>query len=572
MTIAASECWLLTLPTELLYSITEFTRPFDFENFLLSCKSIYEIGESIIADHNYCKGWRAHRASVSYILGALTRSSRRHQNWLLEYVECFEPRDANWVACDRQLLLPKLEEMPWVEKQLHRIVEEYPQTRKYLETDLENDYAEDFYRLSFFLLLSNLRRLSLPCLPSAQQDLTLMSVIRRDQGQRYFRKLEEVRLDSLAFESLDDISTWLLLPTLRVLATMRLSTTYNGIVTSSSPPGKFSLEHVVFLECTMAAELIVNMLETFPSLRTFIFENNIPLPQDCPESYEILPSKSRTCHTLSRSEDQTLHIPIRDQDVLLTVEDVNIRREASNSADSYEPVESLEEAREGWIPLSFYESDTSEGYADENRTSSKNNEDTFEFFNPKKLVQSLERNLQHTIEHLAISNTTQETMIPRENQIIDLKSFSKLTHLELDTQFLHPLTGALIGGSVPRSITRVLPASIQVLGLHFRDGDFRQFYQMLRKLPSEHAKFPALRLVVIKFVDSDQNYETWTRMLPLQEQFEEIGIALQLKGYGRNRRLRSATWLGLRFPAFEEADDISGLDIKYFTSDRRTLI
>jgi hypothetical protein len=84
-------------------------------------------------------------------------------------------------------------------------------------------------------------------------------------------------------------------------------------------------------------------------------------------------------------------------------------------------------------------------------------------------------------------------------------------------------------------------------------------------MPAERSKISSLRLVIVKFVDSGPNHEIWTRLMPLQHRLLDSGITFEL--HGCNGRNLLTSWSTPRFPAWEQADGLDGINARYLFTD-----
>jgi len=154
---------------------------------------------------------------------------------------------------------------------------------------------------------------------------------------------------------------------------------------------------------------------------------------------------------------------------------------------------------------------------------------------PKAILNQLSPYQKQRLKHLVlIANLDQVTLVKPEDQILSLKEFTNLTHLEIDLSVLQFQQGNFLQippNGIPISLTKVLPQSISVLRLISRFNRFQNLHYMLWPLleQKEQNQYPELREISIRYTELDTPYETFTRIQPLCKQFECMGIELLLE-------------------------------------------
>jgi hypothetical protein len=496
----------LTLPNELIYRIISQTRPFGFQNILLVCKHTYDVGKSLIPDHNFCTKWASAcdepgvvrlGTQPVLVLRQLLSAPSKVQEWLLLSIRQFTlSRDWNRLqSYECSQILHRIDsDAPWLSVQLASLSHDYPELEPYLQvydkkgTEInlgphhpyfhdgsddeyyDSDYVYDsshvtmgpnptFYHMSTLLALPNLKRLAMSAIPdinwSSKHDIrlyTLQWFINRNHGQRYFQQLEQLKLQDSTGLSMDDIFTLTMLPRLKALRVDGLwhDPEQEDFNSKGSATGRnSSLEHLVLLYVAVPADVIGPFLRSLPSLRTLVWEDHL--------------------------------------------KEINRWRDEEGNR---------------WDGL-------------EGRVLS---------FNPRQLVSQLALSHHSTLEHLVLTTETDpEDYIPQQDQIEHFKDFTRLTHLEVDSQLLRSKDDSISDSSLHyRSLTELLPSCIQVVRVNLRKECFQKIFQMLEEIPNQRSRFPTLRQISIRFAEYGTAHETTTSITSLQYKFEAMGIQLEM--------------------------------------------
>jgi hypothetical protein len=620
-----SRASLLGLPYELLHYIINLSRPLGFEGIMLACKHTYQVGKTLIPEHNYCKNWLSATASkvglISLepirLLEQLLYEPVWKQADLIVYIKCMH-LEFNLLSSPMcsELVLRAEQEAPWLLKDLLKLRDTFPEieqhvggeervpvnvepavdTQVQLHETTRRDSNPNFFNLSTLLLFSNLQQLSLNVMPElASNEFSLLYFINADQGRTYFPQLEQLRLGKLAVSTLDDISVWLLLPKLKAILVCDLRTgdsfPYGRTPLSYDRPlgqHKSKLEHLMLVEANYRTDLVGKFLESLQSLRTFVWEDGMIPPdlhqisdtrQGEPDNHPdaqrrpvIRADSSLHCSRwpwntqLQRTDDETLTCPVRDQDGAANASPLQMKHLITEyspdvvAASANKTAKQLQD--EIWEPLYDYDSDEADGDVEDDsiRPSSVSEKGFARLFKPSELLRHLSPS---HLEHLVLTqNPWNRSFILRQHQIVDLKAFTKLAYLELDVQILRPIRGNLPDippKCVPRSLSKILPASIKVVRLTVRHGRFQYIHKLLKKLPLAKAKFPDLRLIVVRFAECGSPYETLTRIRPLQNQLEQVGVKLSMKQFTYQERWKKTP------VSIGRDGDPNGLSEKFFS-------
>jgi hypothetical protein len=116
-------------------------------------------------------------------------------------------------------------------------------------------------------------------------------------------------------------------------------------------------------------------------------------------------------------------------------------------------------------------------------------------FNPKEIVSHLLQRQRDSLEHLVFSVRPCDNpmLILRQRQLVDLKGFSKLACLDIDTLVLRTVRGLfkdIPPRGIPRSLDKVLPNSVQLLRLTIRHGRFQNIPLDVAKVTPTESSIP----------------------------------------------------------------------------------
>src|ERR1700759_2100305 len=174
---------------------------------------------------------------------------------------------------------------------------------------------------------------------------------------------------------------------------------------------KSSLEHLVILRSTKPAKLVEEMLVSFDSLRTFIWDDNTPCLSNCEEissvdeyvlgdpsvEMEVIPA-------IDEAKDETLKQPTRCRDGWFVTDQTFLNY--FEMADYYTldiatfcEQRSVKEIRHEWTPVVNYDSDNAEEHGDI-QTFIPPNHDKSLLFKPQQLLDRLSQALHDKLEHL----------------------------------------------------------------------------------------------------------------------------------------------------------------------------
>jgi hypothetical protein len=620
--MASSQFHLLSLPNELIYRVINHKRPFDFENMLLACKHTYRLGKPLVNDHKLCKSWML-RGKHGFptvedepfkVLEQLLAAPSRLQSWALVYIKSvslsyclsrMEPPECGRILTSIQ------EQAPWLAEALHELGIACPEMEEnrevfvfpvandldlyssfsdddldsFLYTELESATAKieygpnpEFYRVAALTLFTNLQQLFITSMPIVGSTKTLPWLVYRNHGRHIFQQLEELKLQATTSTTLNDISSWLLLPRLRALLVVGIGkptpmTENESVPSCTSRDGEQQsrLEYLVFLKATANVDAIGEILKGLASLRTFIWEDDM-CPYDSmfpdsdadsrdgttsarsigPRSRQI-PKLRKQTHinntardrNIEKVLDETLGLAIRGRNGF--VKNVLDRMEYDQLLDYYGEIVArkcdgmtLEEVRnEHWETLVICnQEDMPLDRGDEKLPTAPLglvNESLL--FKPNQLLCHLLSTQHDKLEHLVLTITIKyrHPLILRQYQIDHFKGFTRLTHLEFDSRIVRGTQRRYSSGSpkiMPQSLAEVLPQSIEVVRINIHEGYFQNIHAMLRDLPKGKQNFPRLRLIVIRYTESGSPFETLTRIQPLQDQLSDVRIYLKIVELG----------------------------------------
>jgi hypothetical protein len=317
-------CPILQLPAELLFEILQLSRPNDFEAFMLTCKSIYQVGAPLIEEHNFCVTWpvfdESRQLSVfneprrlpGYLefggffrflqrlleLRSSTQSRIIHYFSNIEWLGRFntKPKGMTETAFLQKVAL----QAPWLSKRIQNInkdlqclkvcqnevllvdefeIEDYgfeSARRGIKNVDTDLGASSSITELIGLLLLPNL--LSLKIGDSGSQEI--MSLVHHLNGELYFQQLRKLYFKSVQQKSLNQIAPLLLLPNLKSLIIYTIEDRHPLVdrreaITFEWPYGdkKSALENICFYKSGAETLSISKFLNPCLFVRSFVWEN-----------------------------------------------------------------------------------------------------------------------------------------------------------------------------------------------------------------------------------------------------------------------------------------------------------
>jgi hypothetical protein len=157
------------------------------------------------------------------------------------------------------------------------------------------------------------------------------------------------------------------------------------------------------------------------------------------------------------------------------------------------------------------------------------------------------------LKHLAITSEPLH-LLPwsdPDQLIMDFKDL-KLSHLEVNINMVRPSNESADFGQLgpryclPRSLTDILPASIEVVRLFIIEFDFRAFDRLFGKISSERHLVPSLRKILLRlpsdfepwfFYPRENGPEEYHNLNVWRKPLNTIGIDLEVEKLTRPARL-----------------------------------
>jgi hypothetical protein len=498
-------CPILQLPPELLLYIVKSSRPDGFEAFILTCKTVYQVGAPLIQEHNFCKiwpifyesrqlpvfgeprrlpGYLEFRGLFRFFQHLLELPSLRKSPILqylnnIEWVGGFHPKPEGMT--ETAVLQKAALEAPWLLKRIQEMNEDLQRLKVcydevlFEELEIKGYGFEsarsvieniDPYSRASSLIPDLIGLLPLPSLISLKIDdrgsRGILGLVRHHNGELYFQQLRKIYFKGDHQKSLSQIAPLLLLPTLKSLIIYTIEDRQPLVdgreaITFEWPYGdkKVALENIYFYNAGAETPSISKFLSPCLILRSFAWEN-IGLLDDRgePEDYPLMddrqlrdevPSEENSPSEDESSEDESsIENYIENEPV-----DGKNDEHGDPNENPYHPY-----WERHWCPLVEYDSDVRSG----NDESTEDNGDVQStingwegrpkdspiWWNPAKLLNDVLLPHKETLEHIAltiVSDTSCHTLIERSHQVQHFKDFTNLKYIEFDTRVVRTRKG-----------------------------------------------------------------------------------------------------------------------------------
>jgi hypothetical protein len=567
-------CPILQLPVELILEILQLSRPNGFQAFMRTCKTIYQVGAGLIEEHNFCKSWKIFQYSwqiedylvfegLFIFFQSFLELQPSKQDQVLSYLN-----NIDWIGgfhpipkgiTGTAILVRIASEIPWLFQEIQRISRDLQDLRvnnkEFMfscEFQME-DFGVEHERLGIAKLGSNLvipDLIGLLLLPnllslivSDRGGLEILALVAHYNGETYFQQLQTIHLKGRHRKSLSQITPLLLLPKLKSLIIYTLDDC-NTLMSSNESTSfyqldsarKSSLANICFYDADADYRSIASFLASFLVVRSFVWENSGNLEDEDPKRYE---SSIEEGVQAEHGIDET----------------VSLLEAESNDGGSIKdggPEEGLPSLTSElhWLPIIKYDSEGEAAIDHGSKSSSSSGWDVkpgqgLSFWNPSKLLGEVLYPHRDTLEHLAVTialDTAHFTYIEKPHLIQHFKDFNNLKYLEFDTRVMKTRKGKhhqIPPEGIPCSLASILPSSVEVVRILVYEPEFLIVHAMLRSLPQQMSSFPYLRTLCLvlnaddwmaaEFADTDLTIETKTRMIPLQQDLEGVGVQLSFE-------------------------------------------
>jgi hypothetical protein len=449
------------LPSELLVSIANFSRPNSFESFMLSSKTIHAAGSGLIKDHNFCKRWddcnalhtsrHLHTCAPISTFQRLLEAPRSVRPWLLEYKSkvfiCYY-HFRHWEGQTFDVMSRVRTQLPWIVDEYLYLLAQFPSLfhdfessdslARYFEgrdsTISEKDLGP-LCALLLLLLCSNCRILVIhePQVPPGSSCISRLSQLNgHNIGHPILPDLSTIHVDHahrrLEKEMAHSLFSFQRLENLvlgQLVTVSRHSQNLTDLV--SSPVPQSTCE------------------EYSPMLRQLILRKAIILPDDMLD----------------------LLMPLVYLESLL----LEIRPYTHD-------IKPVREEGEIWPPQ----------------------------FRGADFVLAIARCKGNSLKHLSLTiwynRSTFDPIIDPFQHISGFHDFAALTHLEFDACILCGTKEIVLNLSephwIPIPIWQALPSSIQVVRIIVHRVTSHILYGLLRDTPFEKNKFASLRKIVLR--------------------------------------------------------------------------
>jgi F-box associated protein len=557
--ISPNSCPILRLPQELLLEILQLTRPDDFEAFMMTCKTIYQVGAPLIEEHNFCKTWRVPDDS-GYLKGLHIRMSGSFtfflhflglpsstQNNVLQYW-----MKVNWrggfypepEGMTESAVLQKVSlEAPWLLQQIQAINKDlqclklcYDEVIFDAEFEFEDSPIENAWpgitnssrALSLFpdlivlLLLPNLRSLKI----EGYVNKGILGLIHHQNGERYFQQLRKVYIKDHNPKSLIQIAPLLLLPNLKSLVIWGLEDREpradgREAIVFEWPYGnkKSVLENICFYQAGAEALSLYNFLSPCLSLRSFVWENLGLVDNEDFGSLGDSPSVELPDDEAPGDEAQGEDVENLEahNDELRGEEATNVQAHSDGLQGEEVQGEKYSTPEDTFKDESIIGEDgTNVEYAnldkcaDDKEDSQSTPDDggyyptnSPIFWKPEKLLREVLLPHKDTLEHIALSmvvNIGLDTIIKRPDHVHHFKDFPNLKYLEFDERVVMPRNWEVHFNTrhgISASLVTILPSSIEHARMWVFEPEFENVCGMLQDLPSQKANFPHLQTICL---------------------------------------------------------------------------
>jgi hypothetical protein len=535
---------LFGLPTELLLLIVKESRPDGFESLMLTCKKLYLTGSGLIHEHNFCKTWGPKNwptagSNVNWTPPGTYMSTENppqffqrlldepasRRDWLLLYTTAVHiAYDVHFSSIDTEMTIISRIRTDWSDlgtsligiiKKTPILLDSFKTAEKVLlllqghgsqgltGVDELKD-IQGLYATLILLLLPNITRISsddhTQVLPKTCIQM-LSQLISQNPHHHYFQNLE--RLDimnrgdgrEVHFDILAPFISLASLKSLKVVSLNCYDRRTMQPISYDWPAGmvkRSSLEQLVLRASITSPEELSVLLTHLGSLKSLILEFK----------------------------------PMREV------------RSFKLSQDQRHQVKQMEYQSIGELPADELYDDS---YFE-----------THIWPPPLRVEDHLRCILaqyRQQLRHLVIGITSPATApwMAYKQKIIHFKDFVNLTHLEVNIRILQPSNKFMMIGReirlLPRSLTEILPSSIQVARV-IADGwiDYPVLDALLLNIPAKRESLSMLRNVKFRVAEdykkmmssprkpsprlANRSKEELSMLLPWREELEVVGISL----------------------------------------------